>query len=97
MSINVNGVDGGKLQVLISKIERLEEDKKNLSEDIKEVFKEAKMLGYEPKIMREVLKIRKMDQQDLYEKETLIDIYKRALGMIEGEEASEENLANHLA
>jgi uncharacterized protein (UPF0335 family) len=78
----IGGIDGSNLRTLIEKVERLEEEKKTVQEDIKEVFGEAKSLGFDVKIMREVLKIRKMDQSELYEKETLVDLYKRALGMI---------------
>lgn len=82
MTTEVGGIDGSNLRTLIEKIERLEEEKKAIQDDIKEIFAEAKSLGFDTKIIREVLKIRKMDQSDLYEKETLIDLYRRALGMI---------------
>jgi uncharacterized protein (UPF0335 family) len=61
-----------------------------LSADIKEVYAEAKGTGFDTKIMRQIIRIRKMDKDDLDEQETLLDIYKRALGMLpEGETASE--------
>lgn len=94
MSRIIGGIDGSNLKTLIEKVERLEEEKKTIQEDIKNVFAEAKALGFDAKIMREVLKIRKMDQSELYEKETLVDLYKRALGMLPELDAdeSEENL-----
>lgn len=70
------------LRQFIERIERLEEEKKNIAEDIKEVFNEAKSSGFEPKIMREILKQRKKEANELEEEEYLIDTYKRALGML---------------
>jgi uncharacterized protein (UPF0335 family) len=90
----VNGIDGSHLKNYVERIEKLEADKKAISDDIKEVFAEAKGFGYDPKIMREILKLRKLDDNELYEKESMIEIYKTALGMEETELASEENLNN---
>ena len=81
MTKTVNGVDGAHLKSYIERIESLEGQKKALADDIKEVFAEAKSYGYDVKIMKEVLKIRKQDQNTLFEKECLIDIYQSALGM----------------
>ena len=78
---------GGCLLILIIK-ERLEEEKQALGEDIKEVYAEAKGTGFEPKIMRQILKIRKMDKDEHDEQESLLDIYKRALGMLPDAEAT---------
>ena len=77
-----NSIDSGHLKAFIERIERLEEEKRALAEDIKEVYSEAKGAGFDVKIMRQIVKIRKMDQDDLDEQETLLDVYKRALGMI---------------
>jgi uncharacterized protein (UPF0335 family) len=79
---DVGGVAGERLKSLIERIERLEEEKRALSEDIKEVFAEAKGAGFDPKIMRQIIRIRKRDQDDIDEEETLLDVYKRALGML---------------
>jgi uncharacterized protein (UPF0335 family) len=79
---DVGGIAGDRLKSFIERIERLEEEKRALQEDIKEVFAEAKGTGFDTKIMRQVIKIRKMDKDDLDEQETLLDLYKRALGMI---------------
>ena len=87
---DVGGIAGERLRSLIERIERLEEEKRTLSADIKEVYAEAKGTGFDTKIMRQIIRIRKMDKDDLDEQETLLDIYKRALGMLpEGETASE--------
>ena len=79
---DVAGVAGDRLKSFIERIERLEEEKRALAEDIKEVYAEAKGTGFDTKIMRQLIKIRKMDKDDLDEQETLLDVYKRALGMI---------------
>ena len=79
---DVGGVAGAQLKSLIERIERLEEEKRALGEDIKEVYAEAKGTGFEPKIMRQIIKIRKMDKEEHNEQETLLDLYKRALNMV---------------
>ena len=56
--------------------------KRTLAEDIKEVYAEAKGTGFDTKIMRQIIRIRRMDKDDVDEQETLLDIYKRALGML---------------
>ena len=70
-----------RLKSLIEWIERLEEEKSNILADIKEVYSEAKGLGYDPKIMRKVLIIRKMDIDERLEQEALLDTYRNALGI----------------
>ena len=70
-----------KLKNFIERIERLEEEKYNLTTDIKEVFSEAKSMGYEPKVMRKILILRKMDIDDRLEQEALLDTYRNALGI----------------
>ena len=84
---DVAGVAGDRLKSFIERIERLEEEKKALAEDIKEVFAEAKGTGFDVKIMRQIIRIRKMDKDDLDEQETLLDVYRRALGMLPAEES----------
>ena len=78
----VGGIAGEQLKSLIERIERLEEEKRVLGEDIKEVYAEAKGTGFEPKIMRQLIKIRRMDKDEHDEQESLLDLYKRALGML---------------
>jgi uncharacterized protein (UPF0335 family) len=81
---DVGGIAGERLKSLIERIERLEEEKRALAEDIKEVYAEAKGTGFDTKIMRQLIRIRKRDQDELDEEETLLDVYKRALGMLPG-------------
>src|SRR6202047_1037421 len=85
---DVGGIAGERLRSFIERIERLEEEKRALSEDIKEVYAEAKGNGFDAKIMRQLIRIRRMDKDDLDEQETLLDVYKRALGMLPEEPAS---------
>ena len=70
-----------RLKSFIERIERLEEEKYNVLLDIKEVYSEAKSSGYDPKIMRKVLTIRKIDTDERLEQEALLDTYKNALGI----------------
>ena len=81
---DVGGIAGERLKSLIERIERLEEEKRALGEDIKEVYAEAKGDGFDPKIMRQIIRIRRRDRDDLDEEESLLEIYKRALGMLPG-------------
>ena len=76
------GIAGERLKSFIERIERLEEEKRALAEDIKEVFSEAKGVGFDVKTMRQIIRLRRMDQEDLDEQEALLDTYKRALGML---------------
>lgn len=70
-----------RLRQLIERIERLEEEKKGLSDDIRDVFGEARAVGYDVKIMRQILRLRKMKPDDRREAEMLLDTYKSALGI----------------
>ena len=79
---DVGGIAGDRLKSFIERIERLEEERKTLGADIKEVYAEAKGTGFDTKIMRQLIRLRKMDKDDLDEQETLLDVYKRALGML---------------
>jgi uncharacterized protein (UPF0335 family) len=79
---DIGGIAGERLKSFIERIERLEEEKRTLADDIKEVYAEAKGSGFDTKIMRQVIRIRRMDKDDLDEQETLLDLYKRALGML---------------
>ncbi|WP_420563518.1 DUF2312 domain-containing protein [Thalassobaculum sp.] len=77
----IGGINAGQLESFIQRIENLEEEKANLAADIREIFAEAKAQGYDVKIMRQILKLRKMEEDDRDEQETLLEVYKRALGM----------------
>ena len=76
------GISAQRLKSFIERIERLEEEKAGIAADIKEVFAEAKGTGFDVKIMRQIIRMRRMDKDDLDEQETLLDIYMRALGML---------------
>jgi uncharacterized protein (UPF0335 family) len=79
---DIAGIAGERLRSLIERIERLEEEKRTLSADIKEVYAEAKGTGFDTKIMRQIIRLRRMDKDDVDEQETLLEVYKRALGML---------------
>ena len=70
-----------KLKSFIERIERLSEGKNNINFDIKEVFSEARAMGYDPKIMRKILALRKMDIDERLEQEALLNTYRNALGI----------------
>ncbi len=78
---DVGGVAGDRLRTIIERIERLEEEKKALSDDVREVYSEAKGAGFDAKVIRQVVRLRKMDATDRSEMEQVLDVYKRALGM----------------
>ncbi len=83
------GVSAEQLRAFVERIERLEEEKKNIASDIKDVFAEAKGTGFDVKTIRTILKIRKIDDNQLQEQEYLLDTYKRALGMLPELDAEE--------
>ena len=70
-----------RLRLLIERVERLEEEKKGLADDIRDVYAEAKAVGYDAKIMRQIVRLRKMAPDDRREMETILDLYKAALGL----------------
>jgi uncharacterized protein (UPF0335 family) len=80
---DVGGIAADRLRSLIERIERLEEEKAGIANDIREVYAEAKGSGFDTKIMRQIVRLRKMDEHDRQEQETLLDLYKRALGLNE--------------
>jgi uncharacterized protein (UPF0335 family) len=80
---DVGGIGAEQLRSYIERIERLEEEKAALAADIREVYAEAKGNGFETKVMRQIVKLRKMDSADRQEQEELLDLYKRALGLAE--------------
>ena len=76
-----SGAGAEQLTQFIERIERLEEEKRALMADIKDVYAEAKSTGFEPKIMRQVVRLRSMDRDLLSEQDTLLDTYRDALGL----------------
>jgi len=78
-----------RLRAFIERIERLEEEKAALAADLKEVYAEAKGTGFDPKIMRKVIRLRKMDAADRQEEDLVLDTYLHALGMLDHPMAAE--------
>ena len=74
-------VAAGQLRAFIERIERLEEEKKTIADDIKEVYAEAKGTGFDTKAVRTIIRMRKKDQAERQEEEAILDLYKAALGM----------------
>lgn len=70
-----------QLRLFLERIERLEEEKRAIADDIRDVYAEAKSQGYDPKIMRQIVRLRKMEPHDRQEMEALLDTYKAALGI----------------
>jgi uncharacterized protein (UPF0335 family) len=70
-----------RLRLLIERVERLEEEKKGISDDIRDVYLEAKAVGYDAGIMRQIVRLRKMNPEDRAEMNMLLDVYKSALGL----------------
>lgn len=81
---DAHGVARDQLRAFIERIERLEEEKKTIADDIKDVYGEAKGMGYDTKAMKVIIKERKKDPAELQEFDLIVDTYKVALGMIEG-------------
>ncbi|MCK5385052.1 MAG: DUF2312 domain-containing protein [Alphaproteobacteria bacterium] len=79
---DTGGIGGQRLMSFIERIERLEEEKTALMEDLKEVYAEAKGVGFDVKTMRKVVALRKMDTEKRRETEELLDLYKSAIGMM---------------
>ena len=79
---DIGGIAGDALKAYIERIERLEEEKAALTADIREVYSEAKGEGFDTKVMRQVVRLRKMDSGDRQEQEAILDLYKQALGML---------------
>lgn len=75
-----NALDRRLIQ-LIERIERLNEEKKGIADDIKDVFAEGKAVGYDTKIMRQIIALRKMDRDDRMEMESILELYKVATGL----------------
>jgi uncharacterized protein (UPF0335 family) len=79
---DVGGIAGDHLRSFIERVGRLEEEKRTIASDIKEVYAEAKGSGFDAKIMRQIVRERRMDRDALDEQEALLDVYRRALGML---------------
>lgn len=77
----VGGIAADRLRSIVERIERLEAEKKALSSDVKDIMAEAKSAGFDGKVVRQVIRIRAQEPADVEEQETLLDLYRRALGM----------------
>lgn len=78
---DVDGVAGKRLLTIIERVERLEEEKSALAEDIKDVYGEAKATGFDTKTIRKIVRLRKMETEKRREEEDLLEVYKAAIGM----------------
>jgi len=78
---DVGGIAADHLRSFIERIERLEEEKANIASDIKDVYAEAKSTGFDVKIMRQIVRMRKMDRNDLAEQDELLELYRRAVNV----------------
>ncbi len=74
-------IAGDRLRSLIERIERLEEERKSLGSDIKDIYAEAKSAGFDVKVIRQLIRVRKLEPAEVEEQETLLDVYRRAIGM----------------
>lgn len=88
---HVGNITADQLRSIVERIERLEEEKTNIASDIRDVYGEAKAVGYDVKTLRQVIRLRKLDRHELDEQEYTLDLYKRALGM--APDVEEENAA----
>ncbi|APR53338.1 DUF2312 domain-containing protein [Sphingomonas koreensis] len=76
-----DSISSEQLRLLVERIERLEEEKKGISDDIKEVYGEAKSTGFDAKTIRTIVRLRKMEKHQLDEQDALLETYRAALGM----------------
>lgn len=81
MSDDVQGVAQDQLRSFVERIERLEEEKKTIADDIKDVYAEAKGNGFDTKVLRRVISLRKQDQNERAEMDAILELYLQALGM----------------
>ncbi len=79
---DVGGIAGDRLRGFIERVERLEEEKRELLEQIREVYAEAKADGFDAKVMRQLVRLRRMKPQERGEQEELLELYKSAIGMV---------------
>jgi len=80
-SKDVGGVAADRLRSFVERIERLEEEKKGIQDDIKDILAEAKGTGFDTKAIRQIIRLRKMDRNDRQEQEAILELYMSALGM----------------
>ena len=78
---DTGGIAADRLRSIVDRIERLEEERKALGDDIKDIYSEAKSAGFDVKVLRQIIRLRKQEAAEVEEQETLLDLYRRALGM----------------
>ena len=78
---NETNVAADQLRLFLERIERLEEEKKGMADDIRDVYSEAKSMGYDPKIMRQIVRLRAMEPHDRQEMQHILETYMNALGL----------------
>ena len=81
-TVSTTAVAAGQLKAIVERIERLEDEKKEVAEQIKEVYAEAKGSGFDAKTLRKIVSLRKKDAEERQEEEALLDLYMSALGML---------------
>ena len=77
---DIGGIAGDRLKSFVERIERLEEERRSIGDDVKAVYAEAKAAGFDVKTMRKVVQRRQQDQHELFEQDELLDLYERAIG-----------------
>ena len=77
----IGGISADVLRLIVDRVESLEQEKKALSDDIKDVYAQAKSQGFDPKILRQIIRLRKLDRTEREEAEQLLDLYLTAIGM----------------
>lgn len=87
------GIAREQLRSIVERVERLEEEKKAIADDIKEVYAEAKANGFDTKTLRAVVRLRKMEPAERQEEEAMLDLYMHALGMVPDSDADEQSEA----
>ncbi|MGA9012938.1 MAG: DUF2312 domain-containing protein [Acetobacteraceae bacterium] len=75
------GIAADRLRSIVDRIERLEEERKALGGDIRDIYAEAKSAGFDVKVLRQLIRVRRQEAADVEEQESLLDVYRRALGM----------------
>ena len=83
-------ISASRLSQYVERIERLEEEKKALMADIRDIYSEARTIGFEPKIMRQIIKMRGLDKEVLAERDILLSTYRAAVGLIEIPETTQD-------
>jgi len=84
---NYGGISGDQLRQYIGRIEQLEAERKDVAEAVRDAYAEAKVNGFDPKVMRQLIRIRKLNPMERSEQEEVLEIYKHAMGMLVEDEA----------